>query len=356
MKLAAIELGFRAGAFRLAQLALRRDRALILTFHRFSSSAEPLTGRLPVERLDEYMRYLTEHYRVVPLRSLVAQLRRGAVVPYTAAVTVDDGYHDMFSVAAPVMRRYGVPASVFVVSDFLDGRLWLWTDQFRYLFARAPRAELTVRHRGQMRPIDMRDDADRARHVESWRAYAKRLPVTERDELLAELAEACNVAIPAAPPPEYRPMSWGELRVLASDGFDVGAHTRTHPILSRISRQQLRDEIEGSREQIEARIGSRVCHFAYPNGMPEYYTPEVVTEIARSGYRAAVTAITGGNTPATPLLELRRVDAGAPDLAHFAQSSSGFEEVKLGLRAGRHSGRQSVTAPADPVVPAGGGR
>ena len=136
-------------------------------------------------------------------------------------------------------------------------------------------------------------------------------------------------------------MSWAELRTLAQEGFDVGAHTRTHPILSSIPAAGLLTEIGDCKRHLEWRLGAPVPHFAYPNGKREDYTPEVVRAVARAGYRAAVTAIPGGNTAATSRFELYRVDGGAPDLAHFAQSVSGFEEVRLGRRP---SGRREHAA------------
>ena len=333
LKRVALEVGFRAGLFHLVQRALRRREAVVLTFHRFSGNGEGHARGMPIQRFTEYMKYLTRHYRVVSLRTVTEELGRGVVRPYTVALTVDDGYHEVFTLAAPVMRRYGVPASVFVISDFTDGRGWPWTDRFGFVFDQAPRDRLAFTHRRAVHVLELQADADRRRAEAHWLEYAKALPVGERDELLDAIAAAGGVEIPVAPPREYRPMTWSELRALAAEGFDVGAHTRTHPILSRVGPEQLRAEIEGCREQMEQRLGFPVLHFAYPNGRREDYTPEAVELVARAGYRAAVTCVAGGNTPSTSLFELRRVGAAVEGLARFAQSVSGLEEVRLGARA-----------------------
>jgi peptidoglycan/xylan/chitin deacetylase (PgdA/CDA1 family) len=280
------------------------------------------------------------------------------VRPNTVVVTVDDGHHDTFTLAAPVFRRYGVPASLFVVSDFLDGRLWIWTDRFHFVFDRAPRGRVEFRHRGSVHEVEIRDERDRAREEERWRRHAKRLPLAERDDLLSSLAHEWGIEIPSEPPGEYRPMSWAEVRALATEGFDVGGHTRTHPILSRIPAGRLWAEIGESKEQIEQRIGLPVHHFAYPNGWPEDYTSEAVLAVARAGYRAAVTTIPGGNAPSTSLYELRRIVPEAGDLAHFVQDVSGFEQVKLKARAGLGLGRwrEGVAGPAPRTVSVVSGR
>jgi len=346
LKRAALQLGFQAGLFRLAERAVRRRKAVILTFHRFSGNGEGHARGMPIPTFTEYLEYLTRHYRVVSLRTLTEELSRGDVQPYTAAVTVDDGYHEVFTLAAPVLRTYGVPASFFVISDFIDGRLWPWTDRFTFVFDRAPRDRLAFTHRGSVHVLQMREEGDRRRAAAHWLEYAKGLPAAEVDELLAAIAAAAGIEVPVAPPREYRPLTWTQLRALNAEGFDVGAHTRTHPILSRVGPEQLRTEIEGCREQMEQRLGFPVRHFAYPNGGKEDYTPEAVEQVARAGYRAAVTCVAGGNTPSTSPFELRRIGAAMEGLAHFAQAISGFEHVKVRVRA-RLGGRRAL-AMVDP--------
>jgi peptidoglycan/xylan/chitin deacetylase (PgdA/CDA1 family) len=344
LKLAALQLGFHAGLFRLAKLAQGR-RAVILFFHRFSGNGEGEVRGLPIKRFAEYMEYLTRHYRVVSLGDMIAELQRGLLRPFTAAVTVDDGYHEIFSLVAPVLRRYGIPATFFVVSDFIDGRLWLWTDRFRFVFARTPRSQVAFRHRGSIHVLELRDEGDRWRSEYQWREYAKTLLVDEREELLEAIAEACGIEIPVVPPTEYRPMTWAQLRTLAREGFDVGAHTRTHPMLSRVIPERLLDEIQGCKEHIERNLGFPVRHFAYPNGQREDYTPQVVEEVSKAGYLAAVTTVPGWNTVSTSLFELHRVDGSAEDVAHFAQSVSGFELAKSRLYAKFGIGRTAGLSP-----------
>src|SRR5262249_42695010 len=159
-----------------------------------------------------------------------------------------------------------------------------------------------------------RETDDRAWHADRWREHAKRLPLDERDELLTTLSRTWGLEIPTEPPAEYRAMTWAELKALAAQGFDIGAHTRTHPILSRIPRARLADEILGCKQELEARLGTSVRHFAYPNGKADDYTRDVLDAVREAGYEAAVTAIAGVNTPDVPLYELFRIDGGAEDL------------------------------------------
>lgn len=334
LKQIALRAAFHAGLFRLVQLA-RQHEATILTFHRFRRDGEGDLRAVDIRWFADCMKYLAGQYRVVSLPDLTAALRRGKLHPNTLAVTVDDGYHDVVSLAAPVLRQYSIPASLFVVSDFVDGKIWLWPDRLRFIVERAPHGVTEVQLGRSTGRIVIRDDADRRTEESRWCEYMKTLPVTAHEELLSAIAEACGVSVPASPPPEYRAATWAELRALAAEGFDVGAHSRTHPILSRISSKQLEGEIAECKEQIEGHLRSRVKHFSYPNGQPGDFTPEAIRAVTRAGYLAAVTTIAGGNTPATPLFELRRINARTEGRAAFAQSVSGFELMKDLVRRNR---------------------
>jgi peptidoglycan/xylan/chitin deacetylase (PgdA/CDA1 family) len=332
LKRTALWLGLHGGLFRLAQFVTCRRQATILMLHRLSGNGDGHSMGMPVERFEQYIQYLTRHYRVVSLNTLIEELQQGTVRPYTVAVTVDDGHHEIFTLAAPILRKYGVPATLFVVSEFINGKLWIWTDRFRFVFNRAASSLVTFTHRGRMHVLDMRTEAARRRETERCIAHAKRIPAPEREELLEALAQACGVTIPVAPAPEYRPMTWAQLRTLATEGFEVGAHTRTHSILSHVGPGQLQDETKGCKEEIERNLGIPVRYFAYPNGRSEDYGPEVIEAVSRAGYQAAVTTVVGGNSPSTPPYELRRISPSGEDLAHFAQDVSGFELVKLRFR------------------------
>jgi len=318
----ALNIGFRMGYLRFRQL-VRRQQALILMFHRFGDEGRGDPRGLPIRRFEAYMKYLTDRYRVISLGDLIRDLRRGGPASNTAVVTVDDGYDDVFSLAVPVMRAYGIPASIFVVSGFVGGRLWPWTDHFRFVFDRAPRRPVTFKHRDATHTIDIRNESERRRAEEHWREHAKTLPVAERDDLLGAIAEAYGIEIPTTAPAEFRSLTWTELRTLAAQGFDVGAHTRSHPILSQVGSERLRDEIHGCKEEIEGSLRHPVPHFAYPNGRREDYTREAAAAVASAGYEAAVTAVPGNNTRRTSMFELLRVPGGSHNLARFAQAISG---------------------------------
>jgi peptidoglycan/xylan/chitin deacetylase (PgdA/CDA1 family) len=272
----------------LARLATRGS-ARVLMYHRFGPG--DWARRLGAEELDRQLRYLRRHFSVVPLRQLIARLRAGQVPePLMVAITVDDAYADFGQHAYPVFRRHGVPVTVYVVSEFAGGRFWLWWDAVRHLVAQAPSGQYELQFRSARVRMSL---GDRASRDEAWSALAAigvTLAPADRDGFLLDLQSALSLRLPTSPPPEFAGLSWDELCSLDPDIVEIGAHTRTHPILARCDEARIREEVAGSKFEIELRTGRQVSAFCYPNGERDDVDERCVAAVRQAGFESAVMA------------------------------------------------------------------
>jgi peptidoglycan/xylan/chitin deacetylase (PgdA/CDA1 family) len=330
IKLASLNLLRVSGAFDLMRLAHRRH-ALILMYHRFSSGGEGANvwpswvDKTPAKVFAEQLEYLTRRYNVVPLSQLAESMsRRGRPQAQLAAVTIDDGYRDAYEVAYPLLRRFGAPATLFVPPDFIDRRAWIWTDKARFLTRRAVSQRLAIKIGGPPARLNLDDPMSRRDAADLINERLKRLPEEIKEEEIERMARALGVALPQTPPDEFGPIAWAEAREMQANGIEIGSHTMTHPILTRVSDERLRSELQESRSRLEEVLRRRIEQFCYPNGD---HDERVRTEVAMAGYRIAVTCVSGLNKKGDDPLTLRRIHTES-DLAHFAQSASGFEELK----------------------------
>ena len=155
---------------------------------------------------------------------------------------------------------------------------------------------------------------------------AKLVGDPERRRLPADMAQALDVQLPSAPPPEYAPVTWDSVRRMQGEGVEIGAHTRSHPILSRLAgHQALEEEIVGSARRIGEMTGRSPRHFCYPNGRPDDVTAETVAAVRAGGFRTAVTTQPGFADPASDPFRLKRIGAG-PETppAYFRRAVAGF--------------------------------
>lgn len=114
-----------------------------------------------------------------------------------------------------------------------------------------------------------------------------------------------------------------------------GSHTVTHPILSRLIPERIREELAGSREQIEDELGIRSRLLAYPNGQPEDIGDEVVRCAVASGYSHAFTTVVGRARPGCDPHRVPRLSVGVstPTLADFSFQISGARAWMLNQRS-----------------------
>jgi peptidoglycan/xylan/chitin deacetylase (PgdA/CDA1 family) len=289
-------------------------------YHRFDPDTRGLA------RQCEHIR---RYYRPVSLAEVGDAYRRQQPLPTNAlAVTVDDGYRDFLTAAHPVFAAHGIPATVFLVSDFIDRKLWLWVDVVEYLLAKTPHSSFVLAlGEDSPRAFSLATSSEREA---ATAAVIQLLKDADNDARLAALTTmlgAVDVELPPVPPEEYAPMAWDEIRRLTRDGVEFGAHTKTHPILSRIADGRvLEEEILASRSRIEAETGRPVLHFCYPNGRLADFTAQSLEVLERGGFQTAVTTERGMNIPTTPPFLLRRlgVEPGNPQPY--------FEELLAGVR------------------------
>jgi peptidoglycan/xylan/chitin deacetylase (PgdA/CDA1 family) len=287
-------------------------------YHRFADAAG----------LESQCRHIRENYSPVSLVQVDAWLRSGDPLPANAiAITVDDGYRDFSKAAYPIFAAWRIPVTVYLVSGFLDGQLWLWVDQVRYAFLHSPLRRFRLEFpSGPALESALGSQAQRVHAARELCEALKRQPNAFRLSVLESLPERLQTAIPAAPPAEDAPLEWDAIRRMDQCIATFGAHTITHPVLSRMAGEdEVRREIEGSKRRIEEALDRPVDHFCYPNGGPGDITAESIELVRQAAFRTAVTTVTGLNDPATDSLLLRRigVEPGLDPL-YFRQCAAAF--------------------------------
>ncbi|HET8675281.1 MAG TPA: polysaccharide deacetylase family protein [Blastocatellia bacterium] len=314
------------GAFAPFRFA-NRSKALILTYHRFGELRDGV--KTSAHAFARQLDYLSSHYRVVPLSALAELMRSGQEVPpRVAALTIDDGYLDAYEIAFPILRRYGVPATIFLVTGFVDRKGWLWTDKLRFLtlITRATRLEADLG--GEKLRISLSGRASRLKAATALNSLLKALPDESKEDAINRIASSLRVSLPELPPHEYCSVSWDQAREMESFGMEIGSHTVSHPILTNVSEAVLQAELKESKARLEAELGHTVKLFCYPNGD---YDARVRRAVEEAGYRCAVTVEPGLNDNLSDMLALKRVHT-EQDMARFAQATSGFEQVKNRFR------------------------
>lgn len=294
--------------------ASNRRACRIVLYHRFPDDRSQLFVQCE---------HIRRYYKPVSMRQVAEAIATGAPLPHNAiAVTVDDGFRDFLLNAQPVFSRFEIPTTVFVVTDFLDLKSWPWFSQVEYMIG------LTCCPSVQFVGREVMIQGDRVRGAVKIMEALKSLPNAERSAQLEALPRKLGVEVPEHPPAEYKPLIWDDVRRLVAEGVEFGSHTRTHPVLSRISDPvELEHEIGGSKRRLEEQLGSQSLHFSYPFGTRSDFNDRIVEIVQRSGFATAVTAQRGFNDARSDPFRLLRLDADPTfPLPHFIELLAGIRK------------------------------
>jgi peptidoglycan/xylan/chitin deacetylase (PgdA/CDA1 family) len=314
-----------AGACRLEQHARKareQRRPLILGYHRvvsdFAAAAQIDMPSMLISQamFERHIETIGKSFRFVSLDEIGEHVSNGQ--PFddpVAAITFDDGYRDVYENAFPYLKRKGIPAAVFVVTDLINQPLWQTHDRLYYLVERAFNTWVDPR-RGL---FDLMTDLDlptsqifrRGSLTSSMSAVSALLPVLPQADvirLMNRLETRVGSAFAASAASSDRPatdtiLTWPMIHEMRSAGMTIGSHTRTHVCLPAEKPEDIREELEGSKRILEAELGETVDHFAYPGGQ---FTGNVVRALHDAGYRYAYTACPHGDST-YPALTLERL-------------------------------------------------
>ncbi len=286
--------------------------AIVLLYHRVAELAtDPQLLAVTPQRFDEHLHALRRIARIVPLGQLVRGVREGIVPDRAVAITFDDGYTDNLTHAAPLLRRHGAPATVFVTArgERVRHEFW-WDDLERLLLHDAPLpTELSLHVDGHDHDWSLPDINQSPRFEPKWNVLSDRSPRPREalylflSKLLRPLCEvrrravldslAAWAGLPVGGRPTHATMTDAQLNQLSADGLvEIGAHTVTHPVLADRSRDEQRFELAESRRRLEDVLNRPVRSFAYPFGCRADFN-DVTIEMAREAGFASACANTG---------------------------------------------------------------
>jgi peptidoglycan/xylan/chitin deacetylase (PgdA/CDA1 family) len=285
----------------------------ILAFHRVNDDHDPFLPAMPTAVFAARIAHIARHYRVLAVEDLVERVRQGTAPRNTLALTFDDGYRDNLSHAAPILAQHRLPATIFLATGYIGTPDVPWFDRVALAFKLSRRSDVTL---PGCQPLQLKTEGDRLAGLELAMGWLKTLPDDERRRAVERLVVDLRPRGPGRP--KRVMLSWEEVDALRGLGFSIGAHTVTHPILSRVTPERAREEIQGSKDAIERTLGAPVRAFAYPNGGPEDYSSTTVRLVQECGFTCAVSTRRGLNGPAMPAFELRRGGPWEDHLPTFA--------------------------------------
>jgi peptidoglycan/xylan/chitin deacetylase (PgdA/CDA1 family) len=297
-----------------------------ITYHSISqpSSAFPEILELNVKPsiFEDHMKYLSRYYNPISM-SYAEQILSGDAKPIKNAVVVsfDDGYKDNLSNALPILKKYNIPATIFLTSGLIntDRRLWLielYLDIFR---TKVNLVEVETSNGAVKIVIPLDGINDKYNAMLRLRDYLKNIKSEVREKTLENLHFQLRQNHSNYDTDHLTMLSWQDVLKLKKEGISFGSHTVNHLSLESETEDSVNWEAKESKRIIEDRIQSEITAFAYPGNAGKGFTENTKNIIQKAGYKSSYLFSTGKsfNKVGCDLFELNRgeVLGSTPELA-----------------------------------------
>jgi len=256
-------------------------------YHRIArESFDPWGLAVSPERFEQQLGWLSRHRVVLPLEEF-AGLHLQRKLPRTAvALTFDDGYSCSLRVAAPLLDRAGLPATIFLSAQLIARRREFWWDELVRMALEFDGSELVLDGRKHVIPSPSVEDRWWAAgdppstprqhlYLQLWSALRCR-DVGEVDRMLDDLREQAK--IPSRDRNEYQPIKESEIGSTGLGGVTFGSHAMSHRPLTSLDERERRREITESITSCAKLTGETPKTFAYPFGDCDEETAQMVRE------------------------------------------------------------------------------
>ncbi|MDR1140347.1 MAG: polysaccharide deacetylase family protein [Planctomycetaceae bacterium] len=309
-----------------------RSRLLGLCYHSIVSDNSPLNDArtriaVTISQFDEQLRELKKHWQPVSLNQIRNAVENDIPLPdYAVHVSFDDGYKNNLTLAAPLLARYEIPATIFVTTNLTATQNQLiWALEIHERLTVLPDSKIHFGDKTYELPPP--ETPQRTEISLELLNQIKHITVEERENVLQFLRDRTEIDFtPSWKRELYEFLNWDELRLLRKQGMSIGAHTLSHPVLSSLDQAELNRELLESKKCIERELGVECDALAYPFGSAYDFSDRVIDMVRRVGFRLAFTLQDCRNAVMPDAMRIHRI------CIHREHSLNSFRALISGLR------------------------
>lgn len=301
------------------KLTRQKEQAIILMYHRIHDRRDG-TG-ISRKNLERQMEFIKRKMTPVSLIDIIDWLLKKKTIPQRAvAITFDDGYEDNFINGYPILRKFDIPATIFLTSGHIETTKVFWWDKVNEVIRNTKKPFIHLNYfqdfitDGYMHsaePVRLNTTKEKIGAMKTIQEFFKTFEYNRVNEAVALLQKILDVEEREIEGPPM--LNWSRIREMSNNGIDFGAHTVTHVNLAGVSPDQAEEEINDSKRIIEERINKPVYGFAYPYGLERHFNEHTKKIVKNSGFQYACTATTGAISIGSDIYSLKRVSM--PDVS-----------------------------------------
>lgn len=286
----------------------------ILYYHHVFAKKNPYhLDDLDAQQFDQQISFLSKHFNILPLNQAIDLLKKKQLPPKALVISFDDGYQDNYTIAAPILEKNKCPASFFIATEGVENG-YLWNDVIEQCLKHTTVKEITKSIIGKQ--LSIVTESEKIAAFQRLVSSLKFINNEERSNKILLLSKELNVSCYT-----QTMMSKEQLLDLHHRGFDIGAHTHSHTIVSTETDADSQTELLINKQMLEKIIGEPISFLAFPNGLYGRDFKQIHCEMAQKlGFKAAFSTNDGGAFSSTNLQQIPRFMPYRKQLPLFALS------------------------------------
>ncbi|MCG3204782.1 MAG: Glycosyltransferase Gtf1 [Elusimicrobia bacterium] len=259
----------------------------VITYHGISNRPNFIELFMPPALFWEQMLFLKKKFQLLTMTE-VSDVIEGKITLQKPGIciTLDDGYVDNKTALMPLAREEKIPFIVYLSTHSIDTQQPTLAEYLHRIIEATSKSSLDLTSVG-LGLIPLSSFFDRAAAMKKLDRYGKKLDAGSREKFIDDVLFAAGLDR-SHETFQKTMLGWDDVRDLSQAGVNFGAHSVSHPIMSRLNATEQLKELHESRERIEKEINRPVEHFAYPYGGRQNVNPELFETTKKSGYRTAV--------------------------------------------------------------------
>jgi peptidoglycan/xylan/chitin deacetylase (PgdA/CDA1 family) len=289
----------------------RGPHAVVLMYHSVVEDPRDTANTIRISQsrssFEQQISTLARRFHVVTIEQIAEFAADGRQLsPFSVAITFDDGFADNHDVALPILSRYGTPATFYIMVNAVESGVPPWYCRFTFAFRTTTVPEWKHPVNGRMFQLTDPNERNEALST-AWDLGAAQTGEAQ-EQLVRGIEDSLQVE-----PLDARSglmMDWEKVLAMKKAGHTIGAHTLSHPNLAHVSAALAKEEIVGSKNRLEEKVGDSVRHFSYPHPALNPQWSQQTVQITRdAGFRSAVLTTHGSVAPGDEPLSLMRIPA-----------------------------------------------
>lgn len=254
-------------------------------FHRVNPKRDQLWDPMDVKLFEKTIKYLSKNFSIVLFEDIVEnRISVNSTNKKIATIMFDDGYKDNVEFALPILEKYKLKASFYVVTDCIDLNILTWTHKLEFSFQNTSKSKINLDY--EVLPVDLRkmefnSENDKNLYASKLKPFLKKIDHNNREEILNSIYnQFSDVIFPNLM------MNWDDLRALHQKGHYIGSHSKSHFMLGSVDDLNLIEyELSYSGDRIKNELGYFPITISYPIGS---YSNNVIDLSKKCGYKCGL--------------------------------------------------------------------